>query len=795
MNDLKFAFRQLLKNPGFTAVAVLTLALGIGVNTSMFSGLHTLLMPDQPYPDADRLVRVFRTSPHSQRWPHSPANFLDVRGQNSVFTHMAATTSRSVNLSEAGQPAERLRAVLATADLIPMLGIPAKLGRAFSTEDDQAGGNKVVLLNHAFWLRRYFADPGIVGRTIRLDGEPVTVVGVMPPEFSDRQAWGTADLIRPMAFSDAERSSRGNHYLDVFARLKPGITLVQANAELATLGARLRADHPDNNTDSGLHAATLARSRMDPRGQIMLWLIMGLAGFVLLIACANLANLQFARTALRSRELAIRGALGAPRGRLLRQLLTENLVLAAFGGVLGLLLAQWTNQWLIHHLTEDGRPLVRPEINFAVLSFALLASAFSGMAFGLIPAWLASRTDLNAILKQGQREGGAGSSRQRHRHVLIIAQVAMSLMLLAGAGLVLSGLSRFSASDPGWRIEGLHAGYLNLPARVYPDGEARRQFMDRLLEKLAALPGVERASLANALPVSGFRSHIGLEVESSATPMTRSLGSLAVVSPGYFPTLGIRLVEGREFHPTDTTGRPAVVVINESFARACWPNGSALGRRIGQPGDWLEVVGVVADVRSATDPGEPTTRFQCYRPLAQDPQSGLALAVRGQITGETLRRTVAELDPDLPLSEAGAVRDTVGRFFGQAAVAGWLLAAFAGLGLLLAALGTYGVVAGFVGQRTQEIGLRMALGAQIRDVLWLVLWRGLRLTGVGLMLGVLGSAGLARVLSSLTPGLKANAPGVFVFAGALLVAAAFLACWIPARRASRVDPMVALRGE
>ncbi|MGE3309131.1 MAG: ABC transporter permease [Limisphaerales bacterium] len=795
MNDLKFALRQLRKSPGFTAVAVLTLALGIGVNTSMFSGLHSLLMPEQPYPDSDRLARVFRTSPHSQRSPSSPANFLDVREQSTVFSHLAATTSRPANLSEAGQPAERLRTVLVTADLIPMLGIQPKLGRAFLPEEDQPGRNDGVLLNHAFWLRRFNADPGILGRPLRLDGVPVTVVGVMPPEFGEREVWSTADVIRPMAFSDAERTVRGDHYLDVFARLKPGVTLAQANAALIAVAARLREAHPENNTDSSLRVMALAKSRMDPRGQTMLWLILGLAGFVLLIACANLANLQFARTALRSRELAIRGALGAARGRLLRQLLTENLLLAALGGLLGLLLAEWTNQWLIHRLTEDGRPLIRPELNLPVLGFAFLASTLSGLAFGMVPAWLASRTDLNATLKQGGRDGGGGSSRQRFRQGLIVAQVALALMLLAGAGLVLSGLSRFRTADPGWRIDGLHAGYLNLPAATYPDGDARRRFMDRLLQELATLPGVDRVSLGNALPVSGARSHIGLAIESSATSVTSGFSSLAFVSPGYFPTLGIRLLEGREFQADDLPGHPAVVIVNESFARACWPNASAVGRRIGQPGDWLEIVGVVADVRAATDPGEPPSRLQCYRPLGQDPQAGLALAVRGNVTGETLRRAVAELDRDLPLSEAGSVRATVGRFFGQAAVVGWLLAAFAGLGLLLAALGTYGVVASFVGQRTQEIGVRMALGAQLRDVLWLVLGKGLRLTSLGAVVGLLGAVGLTRVLNSLVPGLEANSPFVVAVVSGLLLAVTLLACWLPARRAARVDPLVALRAE
>lgn len=795
MTDLRLAFRQLLKNPGFTAVAVFTLALGIGVNTSMFSGVHALLMPELPYPDADRLVRVFRTSPHSQRWPHSPATFVDQSREKLVFSHVAATTSRSFNLSETGHSAERLRAVLVTGDLIPMLGIQPQLGRGFLPDEDQPGRNAVVLLNHAFWLRRFNADPDVVGRILRLDSEPVTVVGVMPPEFADRETWGRADLIRPMGLSDAERAMRGNHYLDVFARLRPDVTLTQANAALANLAAYLREEHPETNADTGFRADYLLKGRMDPRGQMMLWLILGLAGFVLLIACANLANLQFARTAMRSRELAIRGSLGAPRGRLLRQLLTESLLLAALGGLFGLLLADWTNRWLGHQLTEDGRSLVQLELNFPVLGFALLASTVSGLAFGLVPAWVASRLDFSTFLKQGTRDGGTGTAGQRVRHGLIVSQVALAFMLLAGAGLVVNGVSRFSTADPGWRIDGLHAGHLNLPASTYPDNHARLLFINRLQEKLATLHGVERAALANALPISGFRSHVGLSVESSDTPMTSSLGSLAIVSPGYFSTLGIRLLEGREFTATDSAERPGVAIINEAFARACWPEGSAVGKRIGQPGAWQEIIGVVANVRSATDAGEPTTRFQYYRPLAQEPSSTLTIAVRGNVTAEALRRAVAELDSDLALSEAGSVRATVGRFFDQVAIAGWLLSAFAGLGLVLAAIGTYGVVASYVGQRTMEIGVRMALGAQIRDVLWLVLSRGLRLAAVGVLLGLIGSAGLGRVLLSLTPGLKANQPFVLLVAGVLLVAVATLACYLPARRAAKVDPMVALRSE
>jgi predicted permease len=449
----------------------------------------------------------------------------------------------------------------------------------------------------------------------------------------------------------------------------------------------------------------------------------------------------------------------------------------------------------VHRLTEDGRPLIRLEVNWAVLGFAFLVSTLSGLAFGLVPAWIAANTDLNAALKQGVREGGAGSSRQRLRHGLIVAQVALALMLLVGAGLVLTGLSRFSRADPGWRIDGLQAGYLNLPASTYPDGAAQLRFAVQLQEKLAALPGVERVAVASSLPVSGFRSHISLGIESSATALNSGLSSLAFVSPNYFSTLGIRLIEGREFTPDDMANRPSVAIINESFARACWPDGSAIGRRLGQPGAWQEVVGVVADVHSATDPGEPTTRFQYYRPLAQDPQSGLADAVRGNVTGDVLRKAVTELDSDLPLSEAGSIRTRLGQFFGQVAVAGWLLSAFAGLGLLLAGLGTYGVIASFVGQRTREMGVRLALGAQIWEVRWLVLSRGLRLTALGVGLGLLGSLGLGRVLASMLPGLKTNQPLVLTVVSLLLLLVAALASWLPARRASRVDPMVALRAE
>jgi predicted permease len=797
MNDLRFAFRQLLKNPGFTAVAVLTLALGIGVNTAMFGAFQALMMRKLAYPEADRLVRIFRTSSHSQKWPHSPANFQDQREQNSVFDRMAAVNRRSFNLVEQGQQAERLQGMEATADLLPLLGVAPLIGRGFTVEECQPGRNDVVVLGHSIWLRRFAGDAGILGRPLRLDGQTVTVVGVMPPGFQDRMIWGTIDVLRPLAFADDQLQNRGGNYLMSVARLKPGVSLGQANADMSAIAARLEKEYPDVNTDSGLRIVPLAESGIDPRGRIMVWLIMGLAGFVLLIACANLANLQFARTALRGRELAIRGALGAPRARLLRQLLAESLLVAVLGGALGLVLAGWVGDLLDARLLRDGEPVLKLGLNLGVLGFALVVSILTGLLFGLAPAWLASRTDVNAALKQGSRGTTGDRSQSRLRHALIVAQVALALILLAGAGAFMGGLRNFGTRDPGWRVDGLTVGYLNLPDGAYADADARSVFAAHLHETLAAIPGVESAAVAGSLPIAGFRSSAEFSSEDQPDPATgrRRTRSINAIAPGYFSALGMRLLEGRDFTLADAVDRPAAVIVNETLARTLWPGRSAVGKRIGTPGAWLEIVGVVNDARFPSDPGEPPTRFQSYRPLAQEPSANLAFAVRGNVSVATLRQAVSGLDPDLPVNAPGLARTAVREVLEQAAVAGWLLGGFAGLGLLLAVLGIYGVIAGFVAQRTNEIGVRMALGAQVGDVLRLVLGKGLRLTLLGAAIGLVGAYLLTRLLGSLAPGLESSSPLLLSSVTGLLLAVALLACWLPARRAARVDPMVALRSE
>lgn len=790
--DLRFGLRMLVKKPGFTLIAVFTMALGIGANTSMFTAVQATLLRELPYPDAVSLVRVYRTSPQSRSWPHSPANFLDQQAQNNVFERMAALNPRPFTLAEPGQPAERVRGLQASIELFPLLGIQPMLGRTFTVDEDRPGRDNVVILSHGFWLRRFAGDPNILGRLLRLDGEPVMVIGVMSAWFHDRRVGGAVDVWRPLVFTDTQRQKRDDNWLLSIARLKPGVSLTQAQAEMDSLATKLSQAYPESNSEVGLRLVPLAESGNE-NGRRVIWLTMSLAGFVLLIACANLSNLQLARMTMRAREFAIRSALGARRGRLLRQLLTESLLLAVLGGLLGLLLAKWGNELLSRQIFNDDEIGMALRLNLKVLGFAFAASTLAGLVFGLVPAWLASRTDVNSVLKQGSRGTTGDRSQHRLRHALVVAEVALALVLLAGAGLVVRGLQRFTVRDPGWQADGLMLGYLSLPDSKYGSSDSRRAFAERLQEKLSALPGSERVALAFSLPVEDFSVTESFAIAGQPEPPRghEPLRFINRVTPGYFDTLGMKLVTGRDFTAADTSNRPPITIINEAMARTFWPGESPIGKRIGNE----EIVGVVSDVRFPANLDEPDTRFQTYRPFAQEPQHGLAIALRGNITAETLRQVVAEMDSDQSINELGSARAAIARRLDNYAVLGWLLSSFAVLGLLLAALGLYGVIAGFVSQRINEIGVRMALGAQPRDVLWLVVGKGLRLTLFGVGLGFIGAFVLARLLVAIAPGLESNDPLAIVFAAGLLTAVAALACWIPARRAARVDPMIALRHE
>ena len=803
MNEFRLACRRLLSCPGYAAVALATLALGIGANTAMFGIVNALLLRPGPYPDPTRLVRVFRTSPQSQTWPHSLPNLRDEQAQADVFAGFAAYQGWSYSLAEPGQPAEQLPGVTASADLFAALGVPAMLGRTFTRDEQVPGRDRVAVLSYDCWQQRFSGDPRIVGRDLRLDGETVTVIGVMPASFAYPLFWGRVDLWRPLKLLNDWREDRGNNWLNALARLRPGVSLGQAQSEMDGVAARLAREYPANNTGIGLRLVPLHESAMDAVGHRLSWLTLGLAGVVLLIACTNLANLQLARAAAGARGLAVRAALGASRARLMSQQLTESTVLALAGGALGLLIAGWLNAAIGRQITLGGAAGVAIPLDFRVLAFALLASLAAGAAVGSVPAWIASRVDLNATLKQGGRGAAGDRSSHRLRHGLIVAEVTLVLVLLAGAGFFIDGVRRFMQRDFGWDTTGLLTGTVTLPENRYPTDESRRRFHERLEERLAAIPGVEHAALGSSIPTWSFGSSGGVLTEGRPIPPPgrEPLIDYAVVSSDYFAALRIPLIAGRLFPPHVAPDSPRTIVINETMARLLWPGEDPIGKRVAAAGDhpeWEEVIGVVRDVSFAANLGTPDTRMQAYRPLVFNPWGYVTIALRAPAP-ETLvgplRRAVADLDPDLPVAQLSTVRATMDRNRHNLDLVNDLLGSFALLGLFLAAIGLYGVIASLVAQRTGEFAVRMALGAPPRGVLWLVLGVGLRLIALGTVVGLAGASALLRVLGSLLPTVPGQSPLMLALAVSTLAVVGVLACWLPARRATKVDPMIALRTE
>jgi putative ABC transport system permease protein len=803
LQDVRYSLRMLLKHKGFTVVAVLTLALGIGVNTAMFSVLNTFLFGSLPYPDSNRLVRVFRTSPHSQNWPHSAANFFDQHDQNTVFEKMAAYNFSSRNLTEQGQTAERLLGLAATADFFPMLGVSPALGRVFNPEEFEPGADNVVVLTDRFWTRRFGNDPNIVGRTIQLDGKTVQIIGVMPAGFEHPILWGRVDLFQPLAFTKERKASRGNNYLSSFGRLKPGVTIEQAEQNMITLTSNINKQNSTGEGES-VRLEPLQRSMSDSIGRKVMWFTFGLAGFVLLIACANLANLQLVRTAARSRELAVRAALGAARLRLLRQSLTESIVIALIGGAISLGIALVAVRFISNRMFTD-LPGASVQLDYKVFGFALLVSVVTGVLFGTVPALLASRADLNLALRENSRGSTAGKSQLRMRHLLIIGEVAFAMVLLTAAGLFLRGLHRFINSDPGWQVDGLVTAGMTLRGEKYAEEKPRLAFLNALENRLRALPGVEQVAIGGSSPVFGFNSSSSFLVEGQPEPPPDKYWEIFFedVSSDYFATLGARLQQGRTFNNADTPDRPRVVIINETTARTFWPNQSPIGKRISNSGQqqraYYEIVGVVNDIAFPGTLGEPYTRYQAFVPATQTAPAYLTIILRTSTNPEsltnTLRSAAAEVDPNLPVSRIRTARSAVDEGLGSISLLGSLLGAFAAVGVILAAIGIYGVVSYTVVQRTGELGIRVALGAQTRDVLWLVLGKGAVLVIIGAVLGGAGAYGVSRLLTSLIPSLPTNDPLVLPFTGLALIAVALVACYIPARRATKVDPMIALRSE
>jgi putative ABC transport system permease protein len=805
-HDLRYGVRMLWKNPGFTAVAVVALALGIGANSAIFSVVNTVLLQPLPYKEPERLVMVWEDDTKHGYPNDTPAaaNYVDWREQNQVFEGMAAMADQSFNLTGSGEP-ERIDGKRVNANLFELLGAAPQHGRAFAAEEDRPGANKVVILSHALWQRRFGSDAGLVGRTLTLNGEGHTVVGVMPADFQfpDRQA----DLWVPIAFTQQEAANRGRHYLEVVARLKRGVTLEQARAEMSTIAARLQQQYPEQNTDLGASVVPLHEHLVgDIRPALLV--LLGAVGFVLLVACANVANLLLARAAGRQKEIALRTALGASRLRLVRQFLTESVLLAVLGGAVGLLLSVWGVTLLKSFIPENISQVKAIAVDARVLGFTILVTMLTGLVFGLAPAAQASRFNLNETLKEGGRDAAAARGGNRIRGLLVVAEVAVSLVLLVGAGLLINSFLRLRSVDPGFRTDNLLTMSVVLPQQKYPDQTRRAAFYADMIRRVEALPGVRSAAVTNWIPLVMQGDSIGISVEGVPDPAPgqgkRPVVVTRVVSPHYFGTMGIRLLQGREFEDgRDRVDSPCVVAVSEAMARRFWPEGSALGKRItpGSPqnaDNWCEVVGVVNDVRQRELASEsPPMMYFSYAQAGFFAPRYLVVSTEGDplALAGTVRKTVWEVDRDQPVSNVSSMEGVLSESIARQRFSTLLLGIFAGVALVLAAVGIYGVMSYSMAQRTREIGIRMALGAQKRDVLKLAVGQGLKLVAIGVALGLAGALALTRLMSSLLFGISATDPATLVTISLVLVAVALLASYIPARRAAKVDPLIALRYE
>ncbi|MEJ7576820.1 MAG: ABC transporter permease [Pyrinomonadaceae bacterium] len=800
--DIRFAVRMLLKNPGITAVVVLVLALGIGANTTIFSVVNAVLLRPLPYEDPDRLVRLSEDSPQVPEMSISYPNFLDWREQNGVFSSIAAMQFRSLNLIGVNEP-ERLPGRAVSAQFFDVLGVKPALGRSFMAEEDRPGANRVCIVSDGLWKRRFGSDPSLVGKQLTLSDQSYTVIGVLPSSYR----FGTpTDIFVPIGLRADEMMERGSHPgIYAIARLKPGVTVEQARSELINMAQRISQQY-----SMAGNSATLKPLREvfveDVRTSLLI--LLGAVGFVLAIACANVANLLLARAAARGREIAIRAALGAGRMRIVRQLLTESVLLACLGGIIGLLLALWGID-VLRTASIDSLPTVAViKLDTSVLIFTFLISILTGIIFGLAPALGASKTDLNETLKESGRGAGASPRRGLARNLLIITEVALSLVLLVGAGLLVKSFLRILDTDPGFNPDKLLTVQI---ARMAGKDEGRKvsDFFTELNQRLAALPGVEAVAHSNGLPLLGASDTLfAIEGRPKPEPGKQPQTMFYVTSPDYLQAMGIRLIKGRFFNSQDTQGSPRVAVIDEAFARQQFPNEDPIGQRLAgnDNNPSTEIVGVVAHVKhfglDATERIQP----QLYLPFNQAPDSVLPsmggrmnLIIRTAIDPLTLaaavRREVQAVDRNQPVYNINTMEQTLAQSLATQRLSMTLLTFFAGVALLLAAIGIYGVLSYAVTQRTHEIGLRMALGAQRKDVLKLVVGQGMMLVVVGIIIGLVASFILMRLMASLLYGVSATDPVTFASVALLLAVVALLACYIPARRAMRVDPMIALRYE
>ncbi|WP_224361021.1 ABC transporter permease [Hyalangium versicolor] len=803
--DARYALRLLRKTPGFALAAVLALALGIGANSAVFSVVNGVLLRPLPFSEPERLVRIFGNLPSIglERIPASALEYRDFQERPRALSSVAAYVDNDVTLTGQDMP-ERLRAILASPSLLPTLGVSPMMGRGFNPEEETPGRDQVVILTHRLWRGRFGANPNILGTTLSLDGRPFTVVGVLPDGFEYPQQ---TDLYIPFAPTPEllVPTARGQRFLDVVGRLKPGVTVDAARRDLERVTAEVLAANPGGyGTKAGWAVSVVSMEEQTVGGvRSTLWLLLGAVGFVLLIACTNVANLLLARAAARTREISIRAALGAGRGRLMTQFLTESLVLSLTGGVLGLLMAMWGVDVLLA-MIGDGLPRVSEiRLDGGVVLFTAGISVLTGVLFGLVPALQASRADLHGAMREGDR-GTAGHGSGRVRAVLVVSQVALALVLLVGAGLFLRSFVELQKVDAGFDPQGVLTTRLSLPQERYGEASKRAATLQEILSRAQAVPGVEAAGLATILPLT---AHSDWTTEIDGKPMAPNdppppAVEYRVVSADYYKVLRVPLIQGRTLADSDSFDAPRAVVINETAARILFPGEAALGQRIrpqssAKEQPWATVVGIVKDVREwgLDVPARPTA----YYSVLQQPKLSVYLVVRTHQKPESLLASLqAELrtvDRDLPLYDVAPMEAVVDGSVAQRRFSMVLLVLFAGVAVVLASLGIYGVISYTVTQRTRELGIRMALGARQVDVLGLVVGQGMRLTLVGVGVGLLLSLGLGRLLSALLYGVQAHDPLTFAGVGALLAGVALLASWLPARRAAKVDPALTLRAE
>ncbi|MEN3333459.1 MAG: hypothetical protein V7641_2824 [Blastocatellia bacterium] len=816
LQDLRYSLRLLAKRPGFTLVAVITLALGIGANTAIFSVVNAVLLRPLNYNEPDQIVALWENVPtKGGRWRVAPANFFDWKNQNQVFAEMAAFSSSGFNLTGTGEP-EQIRGARASQGYFSVLGVEPILGRAFLPEEYEPGKGQVVILDYGFWQRRFGSDSKLIGQTLTLDDKPYTVVGVMPAgiyptwpmtaagisfEPQQQQYWV------PMSFTADWAANRYSHVLGVVARLKPGVTTGRAQTEMDVIAQRLEQDYPANNRDEGIIISPFINEVV---GNVRpaLFVLLGAVGCVLLIACANIASLLLAQLAARRKEIAIRAALGARRAHLVRQFLVEGLMLSLLGGACGVLLATWGIDLLLRMIPQNIPRLNQVGVDLKVLSFTLLLSLAASLIFGFAPALQASKTDLQEALKEAGRSSGANPSRQRFRRLLVVAQIGMAVVLVIGAGLLIKSFWRLRQVDPGFNPAHVVVMNLTIPPSRYREWHQISGFYTQLHERLQNLPGVRSATIAYDQPLaSNWINSFLIEGQPAPAPGQTPVENFRPVGHDYFRTLGIELLKGRHFTAQDDPGHTGAAIINDAFARQYFPNEDPLGHRLqtdtpalmanGPMPTSFEIVGVVRDTKFNGLSAVAAPAF--YIPARQFPLADMIVLAR--VEGDplnytqTLRDTVWAIDPDQPVNSIAALEHIVADDIAQPRFNMFLMGLFSALAVMLAAVGIYGLLSYAVTQRTQEIGVRMALGAQRRDIFKLIVGQGLRLTLAGVGIGLAAALLLTRFLSSLLYGLSATDFTTFAFVALLLAAVALIACYLPARRATKVDPMEALRYE